>query len=414
VLVTISDKKLAVDSDGNGVVDYYNADVVTASDYYPFGSQMPGRKFSQANSSYRYGFNGKENDKDAGEGIQDYGLRIYDTRLGKFLSVDPLSAAYPFYSPYQFAGNDVLRCIDLDGAEPTSRTEAFDKKSTSFIYGGKGIDVYDRVQNQLFEAFGVKDPNTGIVWIVAHDASDKWFYLKNDNGSTNRLASGLLNGERVLMRGHFERFETQNERDTKSGAAIANGIGTTVFGIAAVVAALPALAAAGSGGAAWVAGSGESGATILSAALGDGVAAYGTTAAGVVVGGAAAYGASGEATAVEGMLQNNAVVVRGGIATEEAIISSSAKVHPSGIRGFSVESANGLTAEELSRARTVPNGKMNVTTVGDIRAAGGQATPTSGGSPNHATVSGLNPAQAVKVLGSPVTNPNPAPKVPKK
>ncbi|MBC7509324.1 MAG: RHS repeat protein, partial [Ferruginibacter sp.] len=30
VLVTISDKKLAVDSDGNGVVDYYNADVVTA------------------------------------------------------------------------------------------------------------------------------------------------------------------------------------------------------------------------------------------------------------------------------------------------------------------------------------------------------------------------------------------------
>jgi hypothetical protein len=30
---------------------------------------MPGRKYSMGGSGYRYGFNGKENDKDAGEGI---------------------------------------------------------------------------------------------------------------------------------------------------------------------------------------------------------------------------------------------------------------------------------------------------------------------------------------------------------
>jgi RHS repeat-associated protein len=79
---------------------------------------MPGRKYSQPSSSYRYGFNGKENDKDAGEGIQDYGMRIYDCRLGKFLSVDPLSAKYAYYTPYQFAGNSPILFIDLDGAEP--------------------------------------------------------------------------------------------------------------------------------------------------------------------------------------------------------------------------------------------------------------------------------------------------------
>jgi hypothetical protein len=33
---------------------YYKADVLTANDYYPFGMQMPGRKFS-ISSSYRYG-----------------------------------------------------------------------------------------------------------------------------------------------------------------------------------------------------------------------------------------------------------------------------------------------------------------------------------------------------------------------
>ena len=99
---------------------YYSADVITANDYYPGGMQMPGRKYAQPNSSYRYGFNGKENDNEVkGEGNQqDYGLRIYDPRLGKFLSVDPLTASYPWYSPYQFAGNNPIKFIDLDGGEP--------------------------------------------------------------------------------------------------------------------------------------------------------------------------------------------------------------------------------------------------------------------------------------------------------
>ncbi len=75
---------------------------------------MPGRKFNATNE-YRYGFNGKEKDKDAGEGIQDYGMRIYDSRLGRFLSVDRLEGKSPFFSPYSYAGNKPISCIDLDG-----------------------------------------------------------------------------------------------------------------------------------------------------------------------------------------------------------------------------------------------------------------------------------------------------------
>lgn len=46
VLATISDKKVAHSSNGTDV-DYYEADVVTASDYYPFGMLMPGRQMNQ-------------------------------------------------------------------------------------------------------------------------------------------------------------------------------------------------------------------------------------------------------------------------------------------------------------------------------------------------------------------------------
>ena len=80
---------------------------------------MPGRKFTQGGSAYRYGFNGKENDNDVkGEGNQqDYGMRIYDPRLGRFLSVDPLTKEYPELTPYQFASNRPIDGIDLDGLE---------------------------------------------------------------------------------------------------------------------------------------------------------------------------------------------------------------------------------------------------------------------------------------------------------
>jgi RHS repeat-associated protein len=120
VLVTVSDKKLQHTSNGT-VVDYYLADVVTANDYYPFGSLMPERNYNAAGKKdYRFGFNGKENDNDVKGvegGQQDYGLRIYDPRIGKFLSVDPLTDDYPSWSPYPFAMNRPIDGIDLDGGE---------------------------------------------------------------------------------------------------------------------------------------------------------------------------------------------------------------------------------------------------------------------------------------------------------
>ena len=68
---------------------------------------------------YRYGFNGKENDNEVkGEGNeQDYGMRVYDPRVGKFLSVDPISNKYPELTPYQFASNRPIDGIDQDGLE---------------------------------------------------------------------------------------------------------------------------------------------------------------------------------------------------------------------------------------------------------------------------------------------------------
>ena len=116
VLAVVSDRKL-LKTPLNGSFNGFEPDIVSFSDYYPFGMAMGGRNGSV--ESYRFGFNGKEMDNEvSGTGNQyDYGFRIYNPRLGKFLSVDPLFQSYPWYTPYQFAGNKPIWAIDLDGLE---------------------------------------------------------------------------------------------------------------------------------------------------------------------------------------------------------------------------------------------------------------------------------------------------------
>ncbi|MBK7964784.1 MAG: RHS repeat-associated core domain-containing protein [Bacteroidetes bacterium] len=93
------------------------ANILSAQDYYPFGMLMPTRGVTT--KEYRFAFNGKENDNEVkGTGNQqDYGFRIYDPRLGRFLSIDPLTKEFPWYTPYQFAGNNPIWAKDLDGLE---------------------------------------------------------------------------------------------------------------------------------------------------------------------------------------------------------------------------------------------------------------------------------------------------------
>ncbi len=85
---------------------------------------MNDRKGSYTTQDYRYGYNGKENDNEVkGESNQqDYGFRVYDPRVGRFLSVDPLTQDYPMLTPYQYASNRPIDGVDLDGKEWSKST----------------------------------------------------------------------------------------------------------------------------------------------------------------------------------------------------------------------------------------------------------------------------------------------------
>jgi YD repeat-containing protein len=138
VLVTISDKKIAIDNNSDGVIDYYQADVVSANDYYPFGMLQPGRSYSVA-GGYRYGFNGQEKSGDIEENFYEAKFWEYDSRTGRRWNVDPKPKVWE--SPYScFSGNPILR-NDPNGDTDSTKTNSTansepPKRGIIFKYGG--------------------------------------------------------------------------------------------------------------------------------------------------------------------------------------------------------------------------------------------------------------------------------------
>ena len=142
---------------------------------------QPDRQWSLG--SYRYGFNGKENDNEVkGEGNQlDFGARIYDPRIGKFLSVDPLTKTYPFYSPYLYAGNSPIRFIDIDGEGPGDALEILLKMLHDAPKVGTKILVEKIAKTNIGKAVG---KTTAQVYVSS---------LGLMNGTNNLLSFGLVN-----------------------------------------------------------------------------------------------------------------------------------------------------------------------------------------------------------------------------
>ena len=122
VRVVVSDIRESDVNTTTGTPNTLRASLAAYYNYYPFGMMQPGRHNpgnSTASGGYRFGYNGKEKDDNGELGLTnyDYGFRIYNPAIGRFLSLDPLAREFPWWSPYHFAGNTPIKAVDLDGLE---------------------------------------------------------------------------------------------------------------------------------------------------------------------------------------------------------------------------------------------------------------------------------------------------------
>ena len=95
--------------------DRWVADAISGQDYDPFGMVRPNRSVRE--DGYRFGFNGKEKDSEFSNESYDFGARIYDGRVARWLSVDPKADKYVGHTPYCFTINNPIIFEDFNGED---------------------------------------------------------------------------------------------------------------------------------------------------------------------------------------------------------------------------------------------------------------------------------------------------------
>jgi RHS repeat-associated protein len=180
VISVVSDRLLSTGPNSNNKVNKFEAEtcaelsrsILKYSDYYPFGfeirskaeysrtplkinyyrEQMPDRANQSVN--YRYGFNGiacpvhevsGEKDKEFTNSTShyDFGARIYDSRLGRWLAVDKFASVMPFYTPYRGFLNNPIVYVDPSGNIEYITIIVVDERS------GKSIKMRKKTDNLL-------------------------------------------------------------------------------------------------------------------------------------------------------------------------------------------------------------------------------------------------------------------------
>ena len=163
-----------------------NGTVKQTNQYYPFGKRWDdmGETFKQP-----YLYNCKELDEMHDLSWYDYGARMYEPALGRFMRMDPMAEKYYNISPYAYCANNPINAIDPDGKEIIIQYKDNQGKFQSYYFNGFGGKSIKIPQNQF-----VKD----VIKAYLYNASD---------GTMNNMIKAVTNSKyKIYVSKNFWRM----------------------------------------------------------------------------------------------------------------------------------------------------------------------------------------------------------------
>ena len=123
----------------NLVINLKHGPLVEQKVYYAFGVENPALSTQAIKQNYypnRIKYNSKElqnKEFTDGTGLEDYdyGARMYDPQIGRWMVIDPLSEKYRKWSPYNYAVDNPIKFTDPDGMAYTPATGYVDNGDDS-------------------------------------------------------------------------------------------------------------------------------------------------------------------------------------------------------------------------------------------------------------------------------------------
>ena len=153
----------------------------------------------EPDSEYRYGFNGKEKvDEFTGQtgSTYDFGARMYDARIGRWMAIDPLAGKYANLSPYAFVANNPIMFIDPDGRKIVVPNPD-DRETVIQMLNSKARGLY-----------GIDD-DTGEVYVITMEGEEGYSEYYRD-----RIIEGIEDDNTItITMGKIQNTPTLNKED---------------------------------------------------------------------------------------------------------------------------------------------------------------------------------------------------------
>ena len=186
------------------------------------GCQCLGRNIE---GDYRYAYQGQEKDPETGK--EAFELRLWDSRIGRWLTTDP---AGQYSSPYLGMGNNPINGVDPDGAKFLWKP---DKNGNLIAEAGDNANTLSKYLNisvseatSLIESQNLQLGN----YVETNSPVAIGEILKLDNvftralSNSNGLLTSFLNADNTITKGEkLKMFDRQNDDFNCFGCSI-NGV----------------------------------------------------------------------------------------------------------------------------------------------------------------------------------------------